>query len=115
MPVPQSYAVDHYRGDALSILVRLWADTAHTQPVDPTGADVLAQVKAKATDDEPLQTFSVIATAPNFIQLSLLPDQVTSLPNSTVWDCQVNWDHDPTAAQTVVRGTLKLTQDVSRA
>jgi hypothetical protein len=113
MPVPEQLPISHYRGDSLGVAVRLFTDAEKTIPADLDAASVLAQVKSKATDPDPLELFDVDATD-NAITLTLTPEQTTSLPNSTVWDVQVDWNSDGVSVQTVVRGSLKLTQDVTR-
>ena len=114
MPVPEKYPLTEMRGDSVGHQIRLWEDDAHTIPVVLNGAVVTAQLRVKDTDPDPVDAWAV-TTAGNAITITLSPDQTAALPASTVWDIQVDWHADGTTVTTPHRGTLKLTQDVTRA
>ena len=114
MPVPEKYAMAEMRGDSFGRTFTLWEDDAHTIPVVLNGAAVTAQLRVKDTDPDPVDAWAV-TTAGNAITITLSPDQSAVLPASTVWDIQVDWQADGTTVTTPVRGSLKLTQDVTRA
>lgn len=113
MPKPQRQDIEQYRGDTCGVLLRLWEDDAKTEPVDLSGVVVTAQVRVKATDAEALTDFAV-ATATNEVTLTLTPTQTRELPTQSVWDCQLDWLGDGASIQTIVSGTIKVTQDVTR-
>jgi hypothetical protein len=114
MPVPLNQDIAHYRGDTLSVVLRLWEDEAKTDPADLAAATVTAQVRATATSATAIASFDV-AVAGNMITLTLLPEQAQLLPTKAVYDCQVDWTSDATRVQTVVAGKLTAAADVTRA
>ena len=114
MPVPPKQAITHYRGDSLGIRITCWKDKDKTQPANFAGTTITSQLREKIEDEDPADEFSVNTSA-NIITLSLSPSKVTSLPDSTVWDVQVDWLSNGVSIQTILQGTLALTQDVTRA
>lgn len=114
MPVPVKQDIAHYRGDTLSVVLRLWEDEAKTDPADLAAATVTAQVRVSTSAKTPIASFGV-ETAGNQITLTLLPDQAQILPAKAVYDCQVDWTSDATRVQTVVAGALTAAADVTHA
>jgi hypothetical protein len=112
MPLPSRRDLTAYRGDTLGVLLRLWQDDALTVPVDLTGATVRAQVRQKAADDP--HTDFTVATSSNQIELSMSPALTSTLPATGVWDVEVDWASDGLNIQTVVAGTVTVSQDVTR-
>ena len=114
MPVPPKQSISHYRGDSLGIKITCWLDKDKTQPANFTGTTITSQLREKVDDEDPADEFSVNATG-NVVILSLSPTKVTALPDSTVWDVQVDWQSNGVSIQTIAQGSLALTQDVTRA
>lgn len=113
MALPARRDITQYRGDTLAMVVRLWQDGAHTVPVDLTGATVQAQVRTSAVDEMIAATFG-ISIADNAVTLTLTPSQTRDLPANGVWDCEVDWQSDGQNLQTVLAGSVVVTQDVTR-
>lgn len=104
--------INHWRGDSLSLLIRVWDDDAHTVPSDLSSATVTADLKVKNTDEIAVDTFG-ISISGNDVTLSLTPAQSRAMPPKTVWDCQIDWYSDDARVTTVVTGTLTENQDVT--
>jgi hypothetical protein len=109
---PGTYGLDLYRGDSYSWRFVLWQDTAETQPLDLTGAQVGAQVRASHLGDV-LAAFTCVVTVPNTIDMTL--DEATSeaIPGGSYrWDLEIYW---PTTGQvrTVLAGGVRVTDDVT--
>lgn len=113
MPVPPKQSVAHYRGDTLAIKLTCFQDADKTIPSVFTGATILSQLRVKADDALPTDTFAV-AVAGNVLTLSLTPAKVTALPDATIWDVQVDWQGNGANIQTIAQGSLALTMDVTR-
>jgi hypothetical protein len=111
--IPEEVYVEHYRGDSLGIVFRVWTDEAKTVPADLSQATVVSQLKVKPGDEQAAAEFD-ITTEDNECTMQLSGATTQTLPETTVWDCQVDWLSDATAVQTVLRGKLVLTQDVTR-
>lgn len=99
-----------YRGDTYRWRFSLWQDSARTQPVDLTGATVLAQVRDRAGGTL-IATMSCTITAPNIIDAALSAEDSAKLPGSSVWDMQVTYAGGDVA--TVLAGPVNTTVDVS--
>jgi hypothetical protein len=113
MPVPQRIPLSLYRGDTCSVALRLWADTAETDPVDLAGVTITAQVRLTADSTTVVATFEV--TVDGNTVLLLLPPAVTAvLPPKGVYDVQLDWNSDGTLIQTVLAGEVTVTADVTR-
>lgn len=117
MPVPSRVPIDHYRGDTLAVLCRLWADKAKTQPVDLTGTVVTAQVRLTPDSSAAIANFDVTVdgTFNNEIVLVLPPTATATLPPKACYDTQIDWDGTGTQIQTILAGDLTITADVTRA
>ena len=72
MPVPPKQAVSHYRGDTLAIKLTCWQDDKKTVPCNFTGATIVSQLRVKADDAQPADTFAVSVTG-QVVTLSLTP------------------------------------------
>jgi hypothetical protein len=112
MPVPVTQDIAHYRGDTLTVAIRLWEDDAKTDPADLSAATVTAQVRASASAKTPVATFGV-EVAGNQVTLTLPPPAAQLLPTKAVYDCQVDWQSDDVNVQTVLRGALTADPDVT--
>jgi hypothetical protein len=113
MPVPQVYNVSHYRGDTLTITVRLWDDVDKTDPSILTTALITAQARASATKPEVLAEFTTSKSG-NTITLVLSAAQTQTLPAKVVYDVQLDWNADQTRVETVLQGTITFPPDVTR-
>ena len=114
MPVPPKQAISHYRGDSLGVRITCWLDDKKTQPANFAGTTITSQLREKIDDDEPADEFTVNSSG-NIITLTLSPAKITALPDSTVWDVQVDWQSNGVSVQTILQGSLALTPDVTRA
>lgn len=110
MPVPATLPLKHYRGDTLTLTVKLWNDASHSQPTNLTGATVLAQVRSNPDSDVVITTFGSSITGSQ-ITLTLTPAQTALLPEEATYDVQVTYSNN--VVQTVLAGELTAEPDVS--
>jgi hypothetical protein len=113
MPVPNRKSVQHYRGDAFAMLLRLWEDTAKTDPADLSAAIVTAQLRLTVDTSTVVASFEV-SVEDNAIHLVLAPAITATMPPKSVFDVQVDWVGDGTSIQTVLAGDFTLAPDVTR-
>jgi hypothetical protein len=96
-----------YRGDSYSWQVRVWADEAHTSPVDLTGATAAGAVGGVAG----AITLDCTVTLPNLIDV-LLP---AAGWNGTLafdrWDLQLSWSDG--RVYTLLAGPVSVQDDVT--
>jgi len=112
MTGPGSYGLDLYRGDDYAWRFVLWQDAAMTQPVDLTGAQVGAQVRA-VHDGELLATFTCAVTLPNTINMTLGNVDSEAIPGGSYrWDLEVYWPATNTV-RTMLAGGCRVTDDVT--
>jgi hypothetical protein len=113
MPVPQRIPLSLYRGDTCSVALRLWADTAGTEPVDLAGTLITAQVRLTPDASTVVATFEVTVSG-NSVLLLLPPAVTAALPPKGVYDVQLDWNSDGELIQTVLAGDVSVTADVTR-
>lgn len=113
MPVPEKVELQHYRGDTFGMVLRLWDDVEKTVPSDLSNATTTAQVRAQTEAADVLESFEVGVVA-NEITLILAPAQTRVMPETVVFDCQVDWQSDDVNVQTVIAGTISFGRDVTR-
>ena len=110
MALPGEYDLHLYRGDSAVWQFRLWADDAHTVPVDLTGATVKAEIRDKSAG--PLVTELVVSVAmPNTVDMELTPELWVTIPAAGVWDLQLTLADG--TVQTPVAGKVTATPDVT--
>lgn len=106
-------ALSTTRGDSFGFLLRVWADPDKTMPSDLSEAAISAQVR-ETPDSEAIAASFHVGVVTNEVTLSLLPSETAELPPLCVWDIEIDWDGAGTSVQTVARGTLSTTPDVTR-
>lgn len=111
---PAAYNLTIVAGDSFSRSVTLKEQDG--TPIDLTGYSALAQVRASASSDTVLATFTTAIDAPNgAVTLSLDTTQTRALGSGAVWDLQLSLDASPTTAtHTVIGGQVTVLPDVSR-
>lgn len=114
MPQPARLDITQYRGDTLTIAVTLWADANQSVPADLSRATVTAQIRVKATDDDPPVASFTVSVTGNTVTLGLPPAITAQLPSKGVWDAQVDWHSDHVNVQTVLAGSVVVNDDVTR-
>jgi hypothetical protein len=109
--MPQSVALNIYRGDSFDWKFTFWANTQKTIPYDLTGAVAEAQIRLKPNDTV-LAALDCTITQPNTIDVALTHEICEYLPvGAAVWDLQVTY---PTGGvKTLVAGAVKVTADVT--
>jgi hypothetical protein len=113
MPVPQTIAVSHYRGDSLQLALRVWEDADRSIPADLSEATVTAQVRTSVEAPNVSAEFAVLVEG-NLLTLTLSPKQTRDLAPQNVFDVEIDWLSDDTQVQTVVAGSIAVAGDVSR-
>jgi hypothetical protein len=114
MAVPTRVPLEHYRGDTLGLIIRLWNDPARTIPTVLTGAAVLAQVRSNPDSEEIIMSFATSISS-NQITLTLTPAQTALLEEESSYDVQVDYHSNGVTVQTIIAGPLTAAPDVSRA
>lgn len=98
-----------YEGD--DVFIDLTVKDPDGLPTDLTGATATAQVRSRTDSDEVLATFTG-TVAGNVVHLQLPNTENVDMPDSAVWDCQIEQGG---AITTLVAGTVTITQEVTRA
>lgn len=112
-PAILTYDITAYSGDSLNCVVS-WKNPDGTY-VNFIGATALAQIKLQKTDTTSVGTFTVtLGNAANNISFSLTAAQIAALTikQKYYYDIQIT---NGTDVRTYIVGTLKTTQDVTRA
>jgi hypothetical protein len=113
MPVPQKVDVQHYRGDTLGLMLRVWEDPEKTQPANFDNATITAQVRTATEATEVAADFEVEVSG-NTLTLTLPPKLTRDLGPTNVFDVEVDWESDDSSVQTVIAGALAIASDVTR-
>jgi len=112
--MPGTYPLALYRGDSYAWQFRVWADAAHTVPVDLTGATAKAEVRYTPGGTDILAMVCTV-TGPNIIDMSLPAAAWTTWPfqssGKPMWDLQVTFPGG--AVITYLAGAVTLTADVT--
>lgn len=110
--------VNVWRGDSLSIPVRVWSDAAKTVPVDLTGFGSVFTAQARRTfSDTAFVAFAVASSAAitGQLTLSLTPAQTAALVNGAYgFDVQAA-DAGGTSVTTLLTGELAVSGDFTHA
>lgn len=112
-PAILNYDITAYSGDSLNCAIS-WKNPDGTY-VNFVGATALAQIKLQKTDTTVVDTFTVtLGNSANNISFSLTAAQIAALTikQKYYYDIQIT---SGTTVRTYVVGTLKTTQDVTRA
>jgi hypothetical protein len=109
MSLPQSYALNLYRGDTFPFAARIWADTVGGTPADLTGTTPAAQLRDE--QGSLILTMTCTVTMPNIVNITI---PATAWPASTTdrarWDLQLT---GPNGVRTVVAGPVQIVGDVT--
>jgi len=97
--VPQNVTIEAYQGDDWAFQL-IFTDSAGN-PIDFTGATLLAQVRATPTSPDPAAATFTISIAANVVSYGLATTVTAALPQAAVWDCQVT---DTTGKVTTIAG-----------
>jgi hypothetical protein len=109
--MPQSVALNIYRGDSFDWKFTFWANTQKTVAYDLTGATAEAQIRLKPNDSI-LASLDCTVTQPNTIDVALTHDVCATLPSGgAVWDLQVTYPSG--SVKTLVAGAVTVTPDVT--
>lgn len=111
MAKPAVFDLDPYRGDTGRWQFRLWTDRDKTEPFDVAGATADAMIKDKAPGGTIWVVMTCTVAEPNVIDMKLTADQARVLPETGIWDLQLTYPDG--AVLTVLRGGVKVTQDVT--
>ena len=109
---PALYPLDLYRGDTLRLTVRLWQDTAKTQPMHLDGAQAKAEIRT-APGGPSLLVLSCTVQLPNLVLVAMTAEQSKRAPLTGAWDCQVTFASGD--IRTVLAGPVTTTADVTDA
>jgi hypothetical protein len=104
---PGSYSLTIYRGDSYTWTFRAWEDEAHTNPIDLTGVEARAEIRAGGHHHE----LDVEVTLPNVITVTLDAGVSSGLAGSGRWDLQLRYSED--VVYTLVAGGVSVAQDVT--
>lgn len=98
-----------YRGNSYSWQVRTWADEAHTQVIDLTGATAAAQLEGPGA----ILELVVAVELPNLINVELPASSWLAVEAFGLnrWDLQLSWDDG--RVFTLLAGTVSVTDDVT--
>jgi len=113
MALPTTYDLGIYRGDTFRMQLTAWQDDAETIPLDLAGATATAEIRSKA-GGKLLATIDVTLTAPNIVDLELLPAVTATLaPGKRAWDLEVSLANGDT--RTVLAGAVTVVADVTNS
>jgi hypothetical protein len=107
--LPQVVTLALYAGDDFVLQVNV-ADPDTGQPLDLTGAEPLAQIRATPEADEIAGQFEATIDG-STVYLHLTSAVSAGLPRRSVWDVQITLDQ---RVRTLAAGTIDLTPQVSR-
>lgn len=116
MPMPARQDLAIYKGDTVTVVIRLWTDTAHTVPFPITDTMLITSQMRTGPGQSPAVDFTVSApVGGNEVTLTLPPAQSALLPDSGQWDVQIDHNGDGLMVQTVAAGNVTVTDDITRA
>lgn len=105
---PASLPLRLYRGDTYSWQVRLWADAAHSQPLDLTGALAAAQLEGAGGN---VIVLDCAVTLPNLVDMVLPAAAWSDALKPERWDLQLSWEDG--RVHTLLAGPVTVTDDVT--
>jgi hypothetical protein len=108
---PGTYDLCIYRGDTGRWRFICWQDAAKTMPSDLTGATAAAQIRDRPGGNMVTQFYCGV-TAPNTVDVAVLPADTANLPPRGVWDLQLTYASSD--IRTLVAGKVLVTGDVTQ-
>ena len=108
---PGTYDLCIYRGDTGRWRFICWQDAAKTLPSNFEGAVAAAQIRDRPGGNQITQLYCGV-TAPNTVDVAVLPADTALLPPRGVWDLQLTYASSD--IRTLVAGRVLVTGDVTQ-
>jgi hypothetical protein len=108
--LPANVNLSIYQGDDFQMTIAV--NNPDGSPADLTGATVMSQIRAAASQSSPVLATLTPSISGNVISLHLASVDSAALPPSAVWDCQMT-DAKPYVT-TLVAGTVTSTPQVTQ-
>lgn len=110
MTLPEKLDLPLYRGDTERFQIKVWDDTAQTQPSDLTGVTFKAEVRDKPGGANVLATLAVSSSEPGVIDV-VIDASMSGALTAGSWDLQLTYPSGD--IKTIVAGKVKVTMDVT--
>jgi hypothetical protein len=107
---PAKHDLNLYRGDSYSWRFQLWADEAHTVPVNLDGATAAAEIRDETAGVKVVDLPCTIVL-PNAVEFAMTPAMYETCPARGVWDLQITYSDG--WVRTSVAGSVRVTGDVT--
>ena len=110
---PATYDLDLYRGDTYAWAFKLWTDNSHTTPVDLTGVNAKAELRAKS-GATPVAAMTCTIQMPNTVNVRLPVAAWANVAYSEGrWDLQLTYPAPGNDIITIVAGDVTITPDIT--
>jgi hypothetical protein len=109
--MPESVALNVYRGDSYRWTFTFWTDPGASVPYDLAGAVAKAEIRTRA-DLPVLATLGCTVTQPNVADVTLAAQESALLTSGkAMWDLQMTFPDS--SVRTLVAGPVTITADIT--